>query len=69
MTAIIKGKPTPKTSAKKIAKLATRGEDVSQHFTNQFKVVRPIQSGDISLTHRNLSDLDNWAAPKPVKQA
>jgi hypothetical protein len=33
--------PKPIKSPDEIAEMATRGEDVSAHFTNQFKVVRP----------------------------
>jgi hypothetical protein len=40
------GKPMPKKSTKpakaeKIAEMADRGKDLSAHFTNQFKVVKP----------------------------
>jgi hypothetical protein len=43
----------PKTSKKvpgadEIAEMASRGEDISAHFTNKFKVVRPVRRVNIS---------------------
>jgi len=57
----------PKTSkrrltADEIAEKASRGEDVSSYFTNQFKVVRPIQRVNIDLTEGMLRELDARAA-------
>jgi hypothetical protein len=34
------------TRAEAIAEKATRGEDVSRHFTNKFRVVKPRALGD-----------------------
>ena len=45
-----------------IAEMATRGEDVSRFFTNQFTVVRPIRRVNVDLTHGMLRDLDAKAA-------
>lgn len=49
-----------KTSATvdEIAEMATRGEDVSRFFTNQFTVVRPVHRVNVDLTHGMLRDLD-----------
>jgi hypothetical protein len=57
----------PKTSRKaltadEIAEKATRGEDVSAWFTNQFTVVRPIQRVNVDLTQGLLRQLDERAA-------
>ena len=49
-------------SADEIADMATRGEDVSPHFTNEFKVVRPVQRVNIDFTHGMLQQLDERAA-------
>ena len=53
-----------KTSATvdEIAEMATRGEDVSRFFTNQFTVVRPVRRVNVDLTHGMLRDLDAKAA-------
>ena len=45
-----------------IAEMATRGEDVSRFFTNQFTVVRPVRRVNVDLTHGMLRDLDAKAA-------
>ncbi len=45
-----------------IAEMATRGEDVSRFFTNQFTVVRPVHRVNVDLTHGMLRDLDAKAA-------
>ena len=60
-------KPTPKTSKKslsadEIAEKASRGEDVSAYFTNQFKVVRPVRRINVDLTPGMLRELDQRAA-------
>jgi hypothetical protein len=49
-------------TADEIAEMATRGEDVSRFFTNQFKVVRPVRRVNVDLTHGMLRDLDAKAA-------
>jgi Ribbon-helix-helix protein, copG family len=45
-----------------IADMATRGEDVSGYFTNQFTVVRPIHRVNVDLTQGLLRQLDERAA-------
>ena len=50
------------TKVDKIAEMATRGEDVSGFFTNQFTVVRPVRRVNVDLTHGMLRDLDAKAA-------
>jgi hypothetical protein len=63
-----KNKATPKTSDKKspdadqLAEMATRGEDISQYFTNRFTVVRPLRRVNVDLTLGMLRDLDARAA-------
>ncbi len=57
----------PKTSktvlsADQIAEKASRGEDVSAHFTNKFTVVRPVHRVNVDLTHGMLRELDERAA-------
>ena len=49
-------------TADEIAEMATRGEDVSRYFTNQFKVVRPVHRVNVDLTLGMLRDLDAKAA-------
>lgn len=57
----------PKTSnrpvpAEKIAEMADRGEDISGHFTNQFKVVRPaVQRVNVDFAAPMLQELDREA--------
>lgn len=53
-------KPSP--TVDEIAEMATRGEDVSRFFTNQFTVVRPVRRVNVDLTHGMLRDLDAKAA-------
>ena len=55
-----------KTSATvdEIAAMATRGEDVSSFFTNQFTVVRPVRRVNVDLTHGVLRDLEAKAKTK-----
>jgi hypothetical protein len=55
-----KSKPSP--SAEEIAEMATRGEDVSQFFSNQFTVVRPVRRVNVDLTEGMLRELDERAA-------
>jgi hypothetical protein len=53
-------KKTP--TADEIAAMASRGEDVSEWFTNKFTVVRPIRRVNIDLTQGMLRELDERAA-------
>jgi hypothetical protein len=52
----------PKLTADEIAELASRGEDVSAYFTNQFTVVRPVRRVNVDLTQGMLQKLDERAA-------
>lgn len=49
-------------TADEIADLATRGEDVSKFFTNQFTAVRPVRRVNVDLTQGMLRELDERAA-------
>jgi len=49
-------------TADQIAEMASRGEDVSRHFTNKFTVVRPIHRVNVDLTSGMLKELDARAA-------
>jgi len=49
-------------SADDIAEMASRGEDVSQFFTNEFTVVRPVRRVNVDLTQGMLRELDQAAA-------
>ena len=49
-------------TADEIAEMASRGEDVSAHFTNKFTVVRPVRRVNVDLTQGMLRDLDERAA-------
>jgi len=51
-----------KRTADEIADMASRGEDVSAHFTNKFTVVRPVKRVNIDLTQGLLRELDERAA-------
>jgi metal-responsive CopG/Arc/MetJ family transcriptional regulator len=42
--------------------MASRGEDVSAYFTNQFTVVRPVRRVNVDLTQGMLRELDERAA-------
>ena len=53
---------SPGKSADEIADMATRGEDVSRFFTNQFRVVRPVKRVNVDLTEGMLRELDSRAA-------
>lgn len=55
-----KSKTAP--SADQIAEMASRGEDVSRFFTNQFTVVRPVRRVNVDLTQGMLRELDERAA-------
>lgn len=50
-----------KVTADEIAEMATRGEDVSRFFTNQFTVVRPVKRVNVDLTQGMLRELDERA--------
>jgi hypothetical protein len=49
-------------TADDIAEMATRGEDVSRFFTNEFTVVRPVRRVNVDLTQGMLRELDERAA-------
>jgi len=49
-------------TADEIAVMATRGEDVSRFFTNEFTVVRPVRRVNVDLTAGMLRELDARAA-------
>lgn len=51
-----------KISPDEIAEKASRGEDVSSYFTNEFKVVRPVRRVNVDLTPGMLRQLDERAA-------
>jgi len=50
------------TTADEIADMASRGEDISAHFTNRFTVVRPVRRVNVDLTEGMLRELDHRAA-------
>jgi hypothetical protein len=57
----------PRTSKKRvspdeIADKASRGEDVSEFFTNKFTVVRPVHRVNVDLSRGMLRQLDERAA-------
>ena len=56
------GKSRKSPSAEEIAEMATRGEDVSRFFTNEFTVVRPVRRVNVDLTPSMLRELDERAA-------
>ena len=49
-------------SADEIAEMASRGEDVSSHFTNAFTVVRPLRRVNVDLSQAMPNELDARAA-------
>lgn len=51
-----------KLTADDIARKASRGEDISAHFTNTFTVVRPVKRVNVDLTQGMLRELDARAA-------
>jgi hypothetical protein len=53
---------SPPLSADKIAERASRGEDISAHFTNKFTVVRPVRRVNVDLSEGMLRELDQRAA-------
>jgi Ribbon-helix-helix protein, copG family len=55
-------KTSRKVTADEIAEKASRGEDVSAYFTNEFTVVRPVRRVNVDLTPGMLRQLDERAA-------
>jgi Ribbon-helix-helix protein, copG family len=55
-------------AAESIARLADRGKDVSSFFTNQGKMVHPIQRVNVDLTEQMLAELDQLAADLNVSR-
>jgi len=49
-------------SADEIAAKASRGEDISAYFSNQFTVVRPVRRVNVDLSQGMLRELDARAA-------
>jgi len=49
-------------SAEQIARMATRGEDISRFFTNRLRMVYPIQRVNVDFTGEMLEELDQEAA-------
>jgi len=49
-------------TADEIADMASRGEDISAYFTNQFTVVRPVRRVTVDLTESMPRELDHRAA-------
>ena len=49
----------PKPTADEIAAMASRGENISAHFTNKFTIVKPVQRVSIDLTRGMLRALDD----------
>jgi hypothetical protein len=49
-------------SAESIARLADRGKDVSRHFTNSGRMMRPIQRVNVDFTAEMLRELDYAAS-------
>jgi hypothetical protein len=45
-----------------IAEMASRGENVSRYFTNQFTVVKPVRRVNVDLTAGMIRELDERAA-------
>jgi len=48
-------------SAEQIARMATRGEDISGFFTNRLRMVYPIQRVNVDFTGPMLAELDDAA--------
>jgi len=55
-------------SAEAIARMADRGEDVSQFFTNRGKMMQPIQRVNVDFTASMLKELDQAAAELNVSR-
>lgn len=60
--------PRPAPTAGQIAEKASRGEDVSGHFTNRFTVVRPVRRVNVDLTQGMLRELDERAARLNIRR-
>ena len=56
----IKSRSMP--TADEIAEMASRGEDVSAFFSNEFTVVKPVHRVNVDLTQGMLRELDERAA-------
>ena len=65
-------KNTPKqkkpVEAEAIARMADEGEDVSAHFTNQGRMMQPIQRVNVDFTAAMLQELDHTAAELNVSR-
>ncbi len=48
-------------SAEQIAKMADRGEDISQYFTNKGRMVNPVQRVNVDFSQDMLAELDDLA--------
>jgi len=48
-------------SAEQLARMATRGEDISRFFTNRLRMVYPIQRVNVDFTGPMLAELDETA--------
>lgn len=48
-------------SAEQIAKMADRGEDISQFFTNKGRMVNPVQRVNVDFSQDMLTELDELA--------
>jgi hypothetical protein len=48
-------------SAEAIARQADQGKDVSKHFTNQGRMVSPVQRVNVDFTVKMLTELDETA--------
>jgi hypothetical protein len=55
-------------TAESIARLADQGKDISAFFTNQGKMVHPIQRVNVDLTAQMLAELDHFAADLNVSR-
>lgn len=61
-------KSSKAVSAETIAEQATRGENVSRHFTGKFDVVRPVRRVNLDLTPGMLRELDARAVKLNVSR-
>ena len=61
-------KPKQPVSAEQIAKMADRGEDISQFFTNKGRMVNPIQRVNVDFSQDMLAELDDLAKQLNIKQ-
>lgn len=59
MKSIVMPKTSKSTlSADEIAEKASRGEDISGYFTNEFSVVKPVRRVNVDLTQGMLREID-----------